>query len=113
MDGYSETNMVDGHIAARADLPDICRLMWFVEPMAWMRDVTHQHSGKLHCPKCLNKIGSFSWIMGMIQYILFYDVLLGTLLSSITLKLILKELLELHSINVVFLHSGGSLLVKR
>ncbi|CAB3258933.1 unnamed protein product [Arctia plantaginis] len=64
LDGYSETNMVDGHIAARADLPEICRLMWFVEPMAWMRDVTHQHSGKLHCPKCLNKIGSFSWIMG-------------------------------------------------
>uniref|UniRef100_A0A2A4J9H9 Uncharacterized protein n=1 Tax=Heliothis virescens TaxID=7102 RepID=A0A2A4J9H9_HELVI len=64
LDGYSETNMVDGNIAARADLPDACRLMWFVEPMAWMRDVTHAAQGKLHCPKCLNKIGSFSWIMG-------------------------------------------------
>lgn len=64
LDGYSETNMVDASIAARADLPEICRLMWFVEPMAWMRDVTHSAHGKLHCPKCLNKIGSFSWIMG-------------------------------------------------
>ncbi|XP_075990194.1 dual specificity protein phosphatase MPK-4-like [Anticarsia gemmatalis] len=64
LDGYSETNMVDASIIARADLPETCRLMWFVEPMAWMRDVTHLPHGKLHCPKCLNKIGSFSWIMG-------------------------------------------------
>ncbi|KAF9412687.1 hypothetical protein HW555_008895 [Spodoptera exigua] len=64
LDGYNEMNMVDSNIAARADLPEICRLMWFVEPMAWMRDVTHATQGKLHCPKCLNKIGSFSWIMG-------------------------------------------------
>lgn len=64
LDGYSETNMVDANIAARADLPETCRLMWFVEPMTWMRHVSSQPSGKLHCPKCLNKIGSFSWIMG-------------------------------------------------
>ncbi|KAJ8734453.1 hypothetical protein PYW08_013703 [Mythimna loreyi] len=64
LDGYSETNVVDSSIAARSDLPEVCRLMWFVEPMAWMRDVTHATQGKLHCPKCLNKIGSFNWIMG-------------------------------------------------
>ncbi|CAK1547991.1 unnamed protein product [Leptosia nina] len=64
LDGYNEQNMVDGSIAARADAAEVCRLMWFVEPMAWMEDVTRTPSGKLHCPKCRNKIGSFSWLMG-------------------------------------------------
>ncbi|XP_026727471.1 dual specificity protein phosphatase MPK-4-like [Trichoplusia ni] len=64
LDGYSETNMVDASICGRADGRDACRLMWFVEPMRWMRDVSSLTSGKLNCPKCLNKIGSFNWIMG-------------------------------------------------
>ncbi|XP_052747503.1 dual specificity protein phosphatase MPK-4 [Bicyclus anynana] len=64
LDGYSENNMVDASIAARADAPEICRLMWFVEPMGWMRGVQNCAQGKLHCPKCSNKIGSFSWVMG-------------------------------------------------
>ncbi|XP_026313959.1 dual specificity protein phosphatase MPK-4-like [Hyposmocoma kahamanoa] len=63
-DGYSEQNLVDGSIAARADLPSACRLMWFVEPMAWMQRVAHDAHGKLLCPKCSTKIGSFSWVMG-------------------------------------------------
>ncbi|GBP17348.1 Dual specificity protein phosphatase MPK-4 [Eumeta japonica] len=62
-DGYSE-NLLDGHIVARADAPEVCRLMWFVEPMDWMKDVHSEAQGKLHCPKCYTKIGSFSWIMG-------------------------------------------------
>ncbi|KAM3956614.1 dual specificity protein phosphatase MPK-4 [Aphomia sociella] len=64
LDGYSEGNMVDPNIAARADAPEICRLMWFVEPMSWMKEVQHDTQGKLHCPKCQNKIGSFNWVMG-------------------------------------------------
>ncbi|XP_053601995.1 dual specificity protein phosphatase MPK-4-like isoform X2 [Plodia interpunctella] len=63
LDGYSETNLVDGHITVR-DCPSACTLMWFVEPMAWMRGVQHELHGKLHCPKCQNKIGSFNWVMG-------------------------------------------------
>ncbi|XP_039745330.1 dual specificity protein phosphatase MPK-4-like [Pararge aegeria] len=64
LDGYNENNMVDASIAARADSPEICRLMWFVEPMSWMKEVQSCPQGKLHCPKCQNKIGSFSWVMG-------------------------------------------------
>ncbi|KAL0850637.1 hypothetical protein ABMA28_012391 [Loxostege sticticalis] len=63
LDGYSEGNLVDGSIAAR-DSPSACRLMWFVEPMAWMQGVTQTPQGKLHCPKCRNRLGSFSWVMG-------------------------------------------------
>ncbi|XP_028167622.1 dual specificity protein phosphatase MPK-4-like isoform X2 [Ostrinia furnacalis] len=63
LDGYSEGNLVDGSIAAR-DEAQACRLMWFVEPMAWMADVTHAPQGKLHCPKCRTRLGSFSWVMG-------------------------------------------------
>ncbi|KAI8429394.1 hypothetical protein MSG28_000037 [Choristoneura fumiferana] len=62
LDGYSEQNLVDGSIAARGAAA--CRLMWFVEPMAWMRRVALDPHGKLHCPKCNHKIGSFSWVCG-------------------------------------------------
>ncbi|XP_030767050.1 dual specificity protein phosphatase MPK-4-like, partial [Sitophilus oryzae] len=40
-----------------------CSQMYFVEPMAWM-NVSQVTQGKLHCPKCSNKVGSFSWVMG-------------------------------------------------
>ncbi|XP_061722479.1 dual specificity protein phosphatase MPK-4-like isoform X2 [Cydia pomonella] len=63
LDGYHEQNLVDAAIAPR-DCTDVCRLMLFVEPMAWMSGVTHDAQGKLHCPKCSNKIGSFSWVCG-------------------------------------------------
>ncbi|XP_014355184.2 dual specificity protein phosphatase MPK-4 [Papilio machaon] len=63
LDGYTEGNMVDSSITARGDERS-CRLVWFVEPMSWMRGVASEPHGKLHCPKCHNKIGSFSWIMG-------------------------------------------------
>ncbi|CAH2068141.1 unnamed protein product, partial [Iphiclides podalirius] len=63
LDGYTEGNMVDASIVARVD-EQCCRLVWFVEPMSWMKGVTNEPHGKLHCPKCQNKIGSFSWIMG-------------------------------------------------
>lgn len=42
----------------------VCQQMYFVEPLSWMRDVTRSEQGKLHCPKCDKKVGSFSWIMG-------------------------------------------------
>jgi hypothetical protein len=63
LDGYTEQNMVDPHVRAR-DAPGTCRLMWFVEPMTWMAGVATAPHGKLHCPKCRHKIGSFSWVCG-------------------------------------------------
>lgn len=41
-----------------------CREILFVEPMAWMDGVLRDSQGKLHCPKCRTKLGSFSWTMG-------------------------------------------------
>ncbi|KAJ8934637.1 hypothetical protein NQ314_013236 [Rhamnusium bicolor] len=40
-----------------------CKKIYFIEPMAWM-NVTLVTCGKLLCPKCSAKLGSFSWIMG-------------------------------------------------
>ncbi|XP_023720741.1 dual specificity protein phosphatase MPK-4 isoform X1 [Cryptotermes secundus] len=42
----------------------LCSETYFVEPLAWMSSVTQSLQGKIHCPKCKSKLGSFSWIMG-------------------------------------------------
>ena len=41
-----------------------CNKTYFIEPLAWMPDILHRVDGKLHCPKCTSKLGSFSWISG-------------------------------------------------
>jgi dual specificity phosphatase 12 len=41
----------------------ICNKTLFVEPIAWMKDITYNCEGKLYCPSCKAKIGSFNWIM--------------------------------------------------
>lgn len=41
-----------------------CKDIFFLEPLAWMDGILRQTSGKLHCPKCTTKLGSFSWTMG-------------------------------------------------
>ena len=43
---------------------EFCTKILFVEPLAWMPDITHHVEGKLNCPKCGTKLGSFSWIAG-------------------------------------------------
>ncbi|KAK7792218.1 hypothetical protein R5R35_007476 [Gryllus longicercus] len=43
---------------------ELCRDTYFVEPLAWMQSVTTSLQGKISCPKCNTKLGSFSWIMG-------------------------------------------------
>lgn len=63
LDGYNELSLVDSSVVGRDSL-EVCREMWFVEPMGWMRGVAQEPHGKLHCPKCSTKIGSFSWVMG-------------------------------------------------
>ncbi|XP_004531137.1 dual specificity protein phosphatase MPK-4 [Ceratitis capitata] len=42
----------------------VCRNIIFVEPIAWMRNITHNTQGRLNCPKCEQKVGNFSWING-------------------------------------------------
>ena len=42
----------------------LCSEIYFVEPLAWMPSITQSLQGKIHCPKCKSKLGSFSWIMG-------------------------------------------------
>lgn len=41
-----------------------CNKTYFLEPLAWMPDILHSCEGKLNCPKCNSKLGSFSWISG-------------------------------------------------
>lgn len=50
-----------------SDIPSIaepCKDIFFLEPLAWMDGILKQTQGKLHCPKCQTKLGSFSWTMG-------------------------------------------------
>lgn len=45
------------------ETPKVCNKMYFVEPLVWMKDVLNNVQGRLYCPKCNNKLGSFNWIM--------------------------------------------------
>lgn len=70
---HTEKNKLYWNGKNRTDKPDdieepeksICEQTYFVEPIAWMKNITQTVQGKLHCPKCNSKLGSFSWIMGM------------------------------------------------
>lgn len=42
---------------------EVCTQTFFVEPMTWMKDVINNVEGKLYCPSCKSKIGSFNWLM--------------------------------------------------
>ncbi|XP_050536924.1 dual specificity protein phosphatase MPK-4-like isoform X2 [Daktulosphaira vitifoliae] len=41
----------------------LCSSTYFVEPLSWM-SVTQSANGKINCPKCHSKLGSYSWTMG-------------------------------------------------
>ncbi|XP_058454365.1 dual specificity protein phosphatase MPK-4 isoform X2 [Malaya genurostris] len=41
----------------------LCRKIYFTEPLAWMTDIFHNTQGRLYCPKCSIKLGSFNWEM--------------------------------------------------
>jgi hypothetical protein len=47
----------------------LCSETYFVEPLAWMPSITQSLQGKIHCPKCKSKLGSFSWIMGNVIFV--------------------------------------------
>jgi dual specificity phosphatase 12 len=42
---------------------EVCNQTYFVEPISWMKDVINSVEGKLYCPSCKTKIGSFNWLM--------------------------------------------------
>lgn len=53
----------ESNLILHQDKGEDCKKTFFVEPLAWM-DCTQTIEGKLLCPKCSAKLGSFSWIMG-------------------------------------------------
>lgn len=59
----NSTNSSDRSLDSPNQLPR-CKEIVFVEPLAWMADVMKQTQGKLNCPKCQSKLGSFTWING-------------------------------------------------
>lgn len=40
---------------------NICKHSLFIEFLPWMTEAQNVHSGKISCPECGSKIGSFSW----------------------------------------------------
>ncbi|XP_043276135.1 dual specificity protein phosphatase MPK-4 [Venturia canescens] len=59
-----ETTKPEEHKADTSATPELCNKTYFIEPLAWMPDIVHNLEGKLNCPKCDAKLGSFSWISG-------------------------------------------------
>lgn len=39
----------------------VCTQSLFIEPVQWMADIVFKQEGKLVCPKCKSKLGSFIW----------------------------------------------------
>lgn len=63
-DKVMTTALSDKSLAGKDSEPqNICSRTFFVEPMTWMKDVVHNVEGKLYCPSCKAKIGSFNWAM--------------------------------------------------
>uniref|UniRef100_T1GAI1 protein-tyrosine-phosphatase n=1 Tax=Megaselia scalaris TaxID=36166 RepID=T1GAI1_MEGSC len=42
-----------------------CKSLIFVEPIGWMKEINKEVQGRLNCPKCSQKLGSFTWINGL------------------------------------------------
>ncbi|XP_068201873.1 dual specificity protein phosphatase MPK-4-like isoform X2 [Palaemon carinicauda] len=54
----------DGKWSGRFQNFSLCAEGIYTLPIAWMGDITSQLQGKLGCPKCQAKIGSYSWVSG-------------------------------------------------
>lgn len=39
----------------------VCDEEIFIETLSWLADKLHDLNGKIHCPKCDAKLGSFDW----------------------------------------------------
>lgn len=51
------------HSQRSSEKDGMCRKIYFIEPLAWMTDIFHNTQGRLYCPKCTVKLGSFNWVM--------------------------------------------------
>lgn len=51
------------HSQRSSEKDGMCSKIYFVEPLAWMTDIFHNTQGRLYCPKCTVKLGSFNWVM--------------------------------------------------
>lgn len=52
------------HSNRSSEKSGVCDKIYFTEPLAWMTDIFHNTQGRLYCPKCTVKLGSFNWLMG-------------------------------------------------
>lgn len=43
---------------------NLCTQTYFIEPLMWIDSITHSENGKILCPKCKAKLGSYNWVMG-------------------------------------------------
>lgn len=46
------------------DEASLCNQGIFTLPISWMGDITSELKGKLMCPKCQAKLGSYDWCGG-------------------------------------------------
>ncbi|XP_062563420.1 dual specificity protein phosphatase MPK-4 [Armigeres subalbatus] len=51
------------HSQRSSEKDGVCSKIYFTEPLAWMTDIYHNTQGRLYCPKCTVKLGSFNWVM--------------------------------------------------
>lgn len=51
------------HSNRSSEKEGMCNKIYFTEPLAWMTDIFHNTQGRLYCPKCTMKLGSFNWVM--------------------------------------------------
>ncbi|XP_055636547.1 dual specificity protein phosphatase MPK-4 [Toxorhynchites rutilus septentrionalis] len=51
------------HSNRSSEKDGVCSKIYFTEPLAWMTDIFHNTQGRLYCPKCTVKLGSFNWVM--------------------------------------------------
>nr|XP_045597645.1 dual specificity protein phosphatase MPK-4-like isoform X2 [Procambarus clarkii] len=54
----------DSKWSAKADKLPICNKGIFTFPISWMKDASSTLQGKLTCPKCQAKVGTYNWCGG-------------------------------------------------
>lgn len=54
----------DSRWSSNYTMLNLCTETLFIEPLKWIDSVLQSESGKILCPKCRAKLGSFNWIMG-------------------------------------------------
>lgn len=62
-DNVLNTTLSDKSLSAKEKEPENCSRVYFVEPISWMKEIVNNVEGKLYCPSCKSKIGSFNWAM--------------------------------------------------